>query len=70
MDTIRPVIAISSGTAKYIKEMPHFEVGHNYSDECCNIDSNNDWEAILEFLNEYKNSEKTFKSYTTELERL
>jgi integrase/recombinase XerD len=70
MDIIKPVIDISSGTAKYIHDMPTFEVGHNYSDECCNIDSSNDWEAILEFLNEYKNSEKTFRSYTTELERL
>lgn len=70
MTTIKPLIDISSGSAKYIQEMPAFEVGHNYSNECCNIDSNNDWEAILEFLNEYKNSEKTFRSYTTELERL
>jgi|GEM_PF-714722 len=70
MAIIKPIIDISSGTAKYIQDMPFFETGHNYSDECCNIDSSNDWEAILEFLNEYKNSDKTFRSYTTELERL
>jgi site-specific recombinase XerD len=70
MSSIKPLISITSGSAKYIQNMPAFEAGHNYSDECCNIDANNDWEAILEFLNEYKKSKKTFRSYTTELERL
>ncbi len=69
MIVIEPCIDIRTGKAKFIS-MPHeMEPGYNRSDEACTLDARNDWETIIEFLNEFKKSPKTLRSYASELER-
>ncbi len=70
MEPPQPLISISTGVARYLREPPHFEPGHNYTNEVGNLSASNDWDAMLEFINEYRQSEKTFRSYATEIERL
>ncbi len=70
MSIPQPILDISTGFARFMVQPPHFEPGHNFTNEIGNIDAENDWEAMLAFLNEYRYSEKTFRSYATELERL
>jgi site-specific recombinase XerD len=65
-----PLLSISKGYAVILRPLPTFDVGYNLSDESCNLTASNDWEALLEFVNEYRDSEKTFRSYASEIERL
>lgn len=70
MNLIRPLIDTSCGSARFLIELPRFEPGHNYANEAGNIDAADDWHALLSFINEYRHSPKTFRSYAAELERL
>lgn len=66
---IRPLIDIRTGKAKFISAPLNMESGYNRSDEACTLEADNDWDSIIEFLNEYKASPKTLRSYTSEMER-
>jgi len=66
---IEPLIDIRSGKAKFITAPYAMESGYNRSDEACTLNADNDWDTIIEFLNEYKGSPKTLRSYTSEMER-
>lgn len=66
----QPLIDISTGFARYLWAPPRQEPGHNFSNEVGNVDAADDWDAVLAFLNEYRHSPKTFRSYAAELERL
>jgi len=67
--TIKPLIDIRTGRAKFISTPQNMESGYNRSDEACTLGADNDWDSIIEFLNEYKDSPKTLRSYTSEMER-
>ena len=69
MIIIEPYLDIRTGKAKFISKPLEMEYGYNRSDEACTLDASNDWETIIEFLNEYKDSPKTLRSYTSEMER-
>lgn len=70
MNRISPLIDTASGSARFLFEPPRFEPGHNHANEAGNIDAEDDWQALLAFINEYRHSPKTFRSYAAELERL
>ncbi|MCK5696726.1 MAG: tyrosine-type recombinase/integrase [Gammaproteobacteria bacterium] len=67
--TIIPFIDIRTGRAVFITPPKKMESGYNRSDEACTLEADNDWDSIIEFLNEYKGSPKTLRSYTSEMER-
>ncbi len=50
--------------------LPIFEPGYNLSDDYCMLSVSDDWNAILSFLTEFRESPNTLKSYSKEMERL
>ncbi|OZG70410.1 hypothetical protein BTA51_25930 [Hahella sp. CCB-MM4] len=69
METLRPLIDISGGTARYLVELPCFKPGHNLSPQN-GLHASNDWDALLKFLNLDGHSASTLRSYSTALEQL
>lgn len=66
-----PLIELSTGKARFIDPelFPAHVSGYNRSDEPCTLLSSDDWNVVLEFLNEYKDSFNTIRSYTLIVER-
>lgn len=64
-----PLIAVTTEGAVYCHAIPPWPVGFNATEAMCVLDSSNDWDAVLVFLNEYRDKPTTFHTYCKEVER-
>lgn len=67
---IYPLLYIVRGKIEYYRTPPSYEPGFNLSKMDCFIDAVDDWAAVREFLNTFKNKMTTLKLYAKEIERL
>jgi site-specific recombinase XerD len=68
---LQPIFAIDSETKaiRYFHSMPAFAPGFNATDSMSMLGAQNDWEAVLEYLDQYASNANTISSYVKEIER-
>jgi integrase/recombinase XerD len=66
---IQPLINENSGKPKFYTSPPDMPPGYNKNPDHSMLSSDNDWDVLLEFLNEYSDNHNTFRSYCREVER-
>lgn len=66
---IKPLLTILDGNPVFITTPPAFEPGFNRNSSMSMLSADDDWAAVLEYLNEFKFQVNTLENYLKEVER-
>lgn len=66
---MRPLLYIDNHKVSFACSLPKFEPGFNATEKMSMLGSDNDFDAVIEFLNQYAETSNTLASYAKETER-
>lgn len=66
---IKPLLAVQNGNPVFVTKPPKYEPGFNRADTMSMLDSDNDWQVLLEYLKQFTPKPNTLANYVKEVER-
>lgn len=66
---IKPLLAVQNGKPVFVTKPPAYEPGFNRAETMSMLDSDNDWQVVIEYLNQFSSKPNTLANYLKEVER-
>ncbi len=66
---IKPLLAIQNGKPVFVTNPPKFEAGFNRAESMSMLDSDDDWQVVIEYLSQFISKPNTLENYLKEVER-
>lgn len=66
---IKPLLSVQNGKPVFVTKPPKFDAGFNRAESMSMLDSDDDWQVVIEYLSQFVTKPNTLENYLKEVER-